>query len=531
MQTKRPISFRSTHHVRADLIAKREIAFLDIREEDEHAQAHPLFAANFPLSRIERDAWTLLPRCNVPIVLLDAGGGEAEKAAHLLLELGYTDVSLLDRGLDGWVRSGGEVFRDVNVPSKAFGELVEARRHTPSLSAEDIHELVQKKENMVIVDARRFDEYHTMNIPSSISVPGGELALRIRDLAPAPETLVVVNCAGRTRSLIGTQSLINSGIPNRVVALRNGTIGWVLAGFSLENGQTRQFGTVSEHHLHEVRKNARSLADRAGVKRVRLPESEAWRHITDRSHYFLDVRTPEEYQAGHLPGYRSAPGGQLIQETEMVVPVRGARIVLSDTDGVRANMAASWLAQMGWDVYALDDVPAEELTESGFWKPEHPPLPATNRITPEILAQWLEEKKSLLVIDVAASTEYRRGHIPGACFLIRSRIASDWPYTRHVDRVVVTSSDGVLAGFTAKDIERQIDVPVYVLKGGTQAWHQAGLQLETGTGHLLSPAIDRYRRPYEGTENPREAMEAYLNWEYGLVGQLERDATHGFRVI
>lgn len=531
MPKNNSIPIRSADSVQADLIAKREIALLDIREEDEHAQAHPLFAANLPLARIERDAWTLLPRRSVPIVLMDAGAGEAEHAAQLLLELGYTNVSLLDHGLDGWIGSGGEIFRDVNVPSKAFGELVEARRHTPSLPAEDVHGLLQKKADMVIVDARRFDEYNTMNIPGGISVPGGELVLRIRDLAPDPETLVVVNCAGRTRSLIGTQSLINGGIPNRVVALRNGTIGWVLAGFTLETGQWRQFGPVNERHLQESRRNARNVADRASVKRVGLPESEAWRHDANRSTYFLDVRTSEEYEAGHLPGYRSAPGGQLVQETEMFVPVRGARIVLSDTDGVRANMTASWLAQMDWDVHVLDGVPAEVLTESGPWKLQHPPLPASNRIAPETLARWFQDKNPLLVVDMATSAEYRRGHIPGSRFLIRSRIAVDWPNAGRFERVIVASPDGILASFAAKDIERHTGAPVYVLKGGTQVWRQTGHPLETGMNNPLSPSIDRYRRPYEGTENPREAMQAYLEWEYGLVEQLERDATHGFRVI
>ncbi len=42
---------------------------------------------------------------------------------------------------------------------------------------------------------------------------------------------------------------------------------------------------------------------------------------------------------------------------------------------------------------------------------------------------------------------------------------------------------------------------------------------------------DRYRRPYEGTDNSAEAMQAYLEWEYGLVDQLARDGTHGFRVL
>src|SRR3954468_7316465 len=76
---------------------------------------------------------------------------------------------------------------------------------------------------MVVLDSRPFDEYQRVSIPTAVNVPGAELALRIHDLAPSPQTLVVVNCAGRTRSIIGAQSLINAGVPNKVVALRNGT--------------------------------------------------------------------------------------------------------------------------------------------------------------------------------------------------------------------------------------------------------------------------------------------------------------------
>ncbi|OXH83596.1 sulfurtransferase, partial [Burkholderia multivorans] len=136
--------------------------------------------------------------------------------------LGYTDVRLLDGGLAGWQAAGGELFIDVNVPSKSFGEWVEAERHTPSLSAQEVQALIDARADVVIVDARRFDEYRTMNIPTSTSVPGAELVLRVRALAPNPSTRIVVNCAGRTRSIIGTQSLINAGLPNPVAALRNG---------------------------------------------------------------------------------------------------------------------------------------------------------------------------------------------------------------------------------------------------------------------------------------------------------------------
>ena len=309
------------------------------------------------------DALSKLPRKDVPIVTLDDGEGYSELAAQRLTELGYLDVSILKGGVTAWKAAGGEVFKDVNVPSKSFGEFVESKRHTPSLSAQEVKQLIDNHEDVVVVDVRRFDEYQTMSIPTGISVPGAELVLRVPEIAPNPKTRVIVNCAGRTRSIIGTQSLINAGIPNEVSALRNGTIGWTLAGQELDKGQSRKFKEVSESTASEAAQRARSVADKAGVKRVSLADIQEWKSQTDRTTYFLDPRTPEEYDAGHLPGFRSTPGGQLVQETEMVAPVRGARIVLSDPGGVRANMPASWLAQMAWDVYVIDGIKTSDLTE------------------------------------------------------------------------------------------------------------------------------------------------------------------------
>ena len=310
--------------VRNKLLNKEEIAFLDVREEDPHAREHPLFAANLPLSRIEIDAYAKMPRKDVPIVTLDDGEGYAELAAQRLSALGFSNVSVFDGGVQGWKAAGGEVFKDVNVPSKSFGELVESKRHTPSLSAQEVKQLIDNKEDVVVVDVRRFDEYNTMSIPTGISVPGAELVLRLPELAPNPKTKIIVNCAGRTRSIIGTQSLINAGIPNEVNALRNGTIGWTLAGQELDKGQSRKFKEVGEETTTQAAQRARSVADRAGVKRATLADIAQWKSQAERTTYFFDTRTPEEYEAGHLPGFRSVPGGQLVQETEMVAPVRGA---------------------------------------------------------------------------------------------------------------------------------------------------------------------------------------------------------------
>ena len=520
--------------VRQALLDKQEIALLDVREEDPFAQAHPLFAANFPAGRLELDAWSRIPRRDTAIVVYDNGEGLAEGAASTLRKLGYTDVSLLEGGLDGWRLAGGEIFKDVNVPSKAFGELVESKRHTPSLSAEEVKALLDNKADVVVLDARRFDEYQTMSIPGGISVPGAELVLRAQALAPNPATRIIVNCAGRTRSIIGTQSLVNAGIPNPVSALRNGTIGWTLAGQALDHGAARRFSEVSPEQVLESSLQARSVADRAGVKRAQPADLSHFAAETGRTTYLYDVRTPEEFDAGHLPGFRSAPGGQLVQESDVSAPVRGARVVLADLEGVRANMSASWLAQMGWDVWVLDGVHTDDFVERGPSAPAVPnPQGQIAWATPVQLADWLQNEPAghTAVLDFTTSVNYVKRHIPGAWFVLRCELAAAVTRIPAAQRYVLTCGSSLLARYAAADLARLTGAEVFVLEGGTQAWIDAGLPLEQGETNLASPRTDRYRRPYEGTDNPREAMQGYLDWEYGLVAQLGRDGTHGFSVI
>ncbi len=528
----------SFHQVREALLARQEIALLDVREEDPFAQSHPLFAANLPAGKIDLDAWTRIPRRDTFIVVYDNGEGLAEPAARKLQQLGYTQVTLLAGGLQGWRDAGGELFIDVNVPSKSFGELVEAERHTPSLAAEEVQALINAQADVVVLDARRYDEYHTMNIPTGVSVPGAELVLRAQALAPNPATQIIVNCAGRTRSIIGTQSLVNAGIPNPVAALRNGTIGWLLAGQTLERGATRRFDPAVHADRERAPQQARSVADRAGVQRATRADLARFAAEAQRTTYLLDVRTPEEFAAGHLPGFRNTPGGQLVQETDHTAAVRGARIVLVDDDGVRANMSASWLAQMGWDVWVLDDAPAADFNETGAVANTVPePEGPIAWVTPAQLAAWLNEESKerpghTAVLDLTTSANYVQRHIPGAWFVIRSQLAQAVASIPKAQRYVLTCGSSLLARYAAQDLARLTGgAEVVVLEGGTLAWIAQGLPLEHGETRLASPRIDRYRRPYEGTDSPREAMQAYLDWEFGLVEQLGRDGTHGFRVI
>jgi rhodanese-related sulfurtransferase len=520
--------------VRQLLLDRQELALIDVREEDPYAQSHPLWAANFPLSKLELEAWPRIPRRDTLIVVYGEHDGIdlAPRAAQVLRDLGYTRVNLLEGGLAGWIAAGGETFRDVNVPSKSFGELVESKRHTPSLPAQEVQALLDADADIVVVDARRFDEYQTMSIPTAVSVPGAELVLRVRELAPDPRTRVIVNCAGRTRSIIGTQSLINAGLPNPVAALRNGTIGWKLAGQALDHGADRRApSAVSVYNRARAQSGARAIAARAGARRIRYDDL-ATLNAPGRTVYYLDVRTPEEFASGHLPGFVNAPGGQLVQETDHNAPVRGARIALADDDGTRADMSASWLAQMGWDAWVVDPVDATRRSETGAVQVPVPEAEAVGTVTPDRLAEWLKDpgKNDVAVLDFTSSANYVRRHIPGAWFVIRAQLQKALQTIPPAKRYVLTCGTSQLARFAASDLKRLSQAEVVVLDGGTQAWIDARLPLEEGETRLAVPRTDRYRRPYEGTDNAAEAMQAYLDWEFGLIAQLERDGTHFFNV-
>src|SRR5215218_6638972 len=131
--------------VRSRLLLRSEIALLDLRHEAAFATGHPLFAANMAAGRIALEAGTRLPRKDVPIVLYDDGEDLVAVAADRFHGLGYGNVRQLEGGLQGWRAAGYELFQDVNSYAKAFGELVEHRRHTPSLSAEEVSALIARK--------------------------------------------------------------------------------------------------------------------------------------------------------------------------------------------------------------------------------------------------------------------------------------------------------------------------------------------------------------------------------------------------
>jgi rhodanese-related sulfurtransferase len=503
----------------------KELALVDVREELIFSQSHLLHARSVPLSRLELKFAAIVPRRGTRIVFCDDGDGLAERAADIVGRAGYGNVQVLDGGVRSWAAAGFELFSGVNVPSKAFGEFVEHETETPSISADELDRLMQSGTDLVVLDSRPFDEYRRVSIPTATNVPGAELVLRVRDMAPSPETLVVVNCAGRTRSIIGAQSLINAGVPNKVVALRNGTMGWSLAGLTCESGRAKRASDASRDGLAWAQSAAEQVAHRYGVTRIDYATLERWRGDHTRTLYLFDVRDPREYEAGHVAGAVSAPGGQLVQATDQYVGTLGARIVLVDDAEVRAVMTASWLRQMGHaDVYVF----AETGSERGWPKPQVLGDGPRSDLAIDVaeLAAMLA-RNDATVVDLSLSRDYLKSHIPGAWFAIRSRMDRALAKIAPKGVLVLTSEDGILAGLAAPDGEALAKGPVRYLAGGNAAWQAAGHPLSTDVKMADEP-VDVWLKPYERQGDTTGAMSEYLAWETDLLPRIARDGTAKF---
>ena len=510
-----------------------EVAVLDIREEGVFAQAHILTASNAPISRFERIVPLLLPRRATPIVLVDDDEQLAERAARILAAHGYHAVSILSGGVPAWHKAGFALFAGVYVPSKAFGEFVEVAYHTPHIDAHELQRRREAGEDIVLLDSRPFDEYNWITIPGALDCPGGELVLRAREAVPSEDTLVVVNCGGRTRSIIGAQILIDAGLPNRVVSLKDGTQGWHLSGLEVERGAESIVPQPTNGAFEWARQAAAGLAKRFEVPTigaVTLARFEEEREHTTL--YRFDVRAPEEYRSGHRPGFLSAPGGQLVQATDTFIGVRRARIVPADSEGVRARTTAAWLARMGFpNVYVLDEHAPAASVEVGDAPETVLGLGAAEAktVTADELATLLK-RGDVVVVDVATSRQYRAGHIPGAWFAVRGRLVADAAKLPKAALYVLTSPDEVIARLAISELEAATGKPVGLLLGGTQAWWGAGHPLERQAEHLASRTDDVLLKAFERRDQKEAAMREYLQWEVGLVEQVRRDGTLQFRL-
>jgi rhodanese-related sulfurtransferase len=506
-----------------------EVAVLDIREHGQYGEEHLFYVVSVPYSKLEIEVIRLVPRKNVRMVLVgDELGALSNKAYQRLHAMGYQNIHVLDGAMPAWKKAGLEAFAGVNLPSKAFGELAEHAFNTPRITAMELNQKITAKENMVILDGRPFAEYKKMSIPTAVCCPNGELALRIDEIAPDPETTIIINCAGRTRSIIGAQTLINLGIPNKVLALENGTQGWYLQDLPLDHGQTRKYPELLNEAGMDARKlRATTLAEKHNVQFVDSKTVHAWLKEHNRSTYLCDVRTPEEYAKGTVLSAQHTPGGQLVQATDQYVGVKGARLVLIDQEGIRAPAMASWLAMLGWEVAVWKDafkdattnVEENENKQGAQYLDDIVSSVDISLIGSDQIAALMSS--GVIAIDLRPSMKFRETHISGSVWSIRPNLAQLTQLSKEKS-ILLIAEDVETAKLASLDLREMGIQHIYVNIESPDIWKAAKLSLESSPNTPTNEqCIDYLFFVHDRHDGNKAAARQYLAWEMNLLSQID----------
>ena len=506
------------------MVANHSFAVFDVRERGEYNDRQIPGTISLPRSQIEFRIHQLVPDFGVVVVVYDDADGRAPLAANTLTQLGYTQVSTLDGGLARWRSEGRPTVSGVNVPSKAFGEKVHHERNVPEITVEALHRLQEQGEEIRILDMRTPEEYGRFCIPGGVNIPGGELILWAEELKQSAVP-VIVNCAGRTRSIIGTAGLRRLGLTN-VRALKNGTMGWVLAGFELEKNPARMTPAVPPQSRAAATETALEIARKESIASISSAEiSQILARNSSGIVYLIDVRSEREYESGHISGSISVPGGQAVQRADDFVAVRNAQIVFISDESARATMAAYWYRQMGFpNVFILQgglrgwsEYGGALLPGAGGSEPLG--LDTAKRtarlVEPHKLDRMLRDSDPV-ILDVGTSAAFESAHLPRAKWISRGWIEIEIP-RRFPDRnpsLVITCSDGQQSVLAARTLSALGYTDVWVLRGGVQAWTAAGFPAEHGIDCCLMQPNDVVLSP--SIRGSREDMQRYLDWELQL---------------
>lgn len=516
--------------LKALLATDAAFALIDVREAGEYNSSHIPGASLIARRQLEFALPQAVPFTGARVILCDDDGRRAGLAAATVERFGYRDVSVLDGGINRWVTEGFSTEWGSNVPSKDFGEKVEVVAHVPEVEAKDLAARMRRGEKFLILDSRTPEEFRRFCIPGGRSVPGGELALRITDLTRDldADTTVIVNCAGRTRSIIGTRVLQRMGVAN-VYGLKNGTAGWLLAGEQLESGADRvDLPEPSAEAVAAAEAYAAKLAAEDGVRYLDVSGlTGLMARARTETVYLIDVRTREEYAAGHIPGFRWFPGGQAVQRSDDAAPVKGATIVFACDGKARATVTASWYRQMGLrEVYAVDGG-TRAWTASG--RALEPGAPDERPIGYDqaragaklVSAQALKASPTPSVIFIDTSQDFARGHVPGARWVPRGWLEL-WIHDIVPSKgtpLTVTCSDGLGSALAASTLRELGYTDVAILDGGMAAWQKAGLPVEKGLSGVMVAPTDVV---LAGPDRNFADMQNYLRWEEALGHKYEK---------
>lgn len=507
-------------------------ACIDVRERGEFALEH--IPGTTPLARgtLEYRVETMIPSRRIPTVVCCDDGRRSHLAGSTLREMGYEDVRILAGGLERWRAGGFPTRQGWGVTGKEYGEKVAATKAPPEITAEELALSRSYGQKIVVADVRSEEEFVRGHVPAAYSVPGGQLLMELPRLPVGPESKLVISCAGRTRGILGAQMLREAGLRN-VYVLKNGSMGWWLAGYELEEGEGSERPEQPSKDVADwVERASRTLIEEEKIRFISAEELEKLR-TSGEVLYAVDVRLPGEFYAGHVPGSFSLPAGQVALAHENFIAVRHALIVVLADDEVRPVWAAALCQRLGFGRVAVLQGGIDAWARRGGILEKGEPARMVHGLEKARthvsavkalgLRELIEHKKGIVILDVRGSGEFGFGHIPAARWLSRGKLELEIEKVLPAKKkpVITVCDSGVRSLLAAATLKSLGYLNVEYLERGLGAWQKEGLPLADGlegTGVTLEEAQGDFGHTlFRGAlKKSRSQMERYLSWEEAL---------------
>ena len=331
-----------TAHIFTKLYEKAvPFCLIDCRERRDYVHGHWFGSNNIPLSILPIRLPFLCSDQDFPIYFLDWGDAASVVALRLIEKLGYQNVTPQKttqptEPVVGYVQ--GEY-----VWSKAFGEIV---AHQSDILEVTPQQYMTDYQHAQLVDVRPAGEYNRFTLPSSVNLPNSLLLANMEQLGHNAD-MVLLHCAGRTRSIIGAHTIKAAGYRGDFGIFRGGTQAWEIDGFTREHGANRTIGENIE--------SAESVANflkQWQIPSTQIQPTEISAFIETKSdHLMFDVS--DDTANGVLVGENiiKVSGTNLVQQTDRSIARYHLPILLIDNaSGSRAAFAAYWLSRMGFCV-------------------------------------------------------------------------------------------------------------------------------------------------------------------------------------
>jgi len=503
---------------------KDEIAFIDVREIGQHTKGHPFFSISIPYSLFELNLEILIPNKKTKMILLDQNDGISILAYKAATLIGYSNLFILEEGVNGWINAGYKLFDGINVPSKSFGELIEKHFHTPSITAKELNKKQKNNENCIVIDGRPFDEYQKMSIPNSICCPNGELAYRVSSHVKDINTEIIINCAGSTRSIIGAQTLIDLGISNKVKALENGTQGWFLSDLCLDHNKSNFLDVrPDDTELKKIQNKIFKLLINHNINLIDFSKAQELILDKNKSTFIFNVTNSNK----NMSSIRHVPGGQLIQATDKYIGVLNATLILvDDGDLIRAGTTAIWLKKMGYQVHILRK---ETVNTNKLKLKKQLPLKEQKLNVFEI--EKLTNLKNIVLYDIRSSENFMKKRIKNSIWLNRANLRK--VKIKKQQQIIIITDEFDKARLVINDIEEMnlgCVISLYKWKENELINHSNIIDNKP----ILFPkkdCIDFNFHTYKRHKGSKSHANQYLKWEIGLINKMDKQELSFFNIF